>query len=206
MCVLIQLQKECGYEGAQSVLKKISKPSDLEVKELSKFFPSYQSKGGPSKKFDVGAKSVVEDNKKKKKTAIRKRQPKPSVISVILLDDFTPSVPRGNARHKLASSGKMQTVRFSRDMSGDMVKERISSVFNCSEYTYLEGDSSGHTLCKSSDQELDGEAVVDRKGCLYLCKRFPSTAQSSESVVCVACTLCPILVLNHLFCVCFAGE
>ena len=96
---------------------------------------------------------------------------KTSLVTVVVQDKFTTNVPRGEARQKLATSGKMQKW-FTRDMSSVQVESKIKSVFNLLDYTVLESDSSGHTLCKCSDQELDVKAVVGCKGCLYPCKEF----------------------------------
>ena len=160
-----------GYVGAQSVLKKLTQPGDMPVKELTTIFNTHQNKPGPSR-FVPGAKCVV-SNKKKKKAAVQKK-PKPSSVTVVVLKKFTSKVPRGDARETLASSGRIQSLRFTRDMSSSDVKQRIMSVFNlCSEYTVLESDSSGHNLCKCSEQDIDGESVVGRKGSLYICETFP---------------------------------
>ena len=36
----------------------------------------------------------------------------------------------------------------------------------------LQCDGTGHNLIKAADQSVDGEAVVNRKGGLYLCENF----------------------------------
>ena len=134
-----------GYEGAESALDKITKPKDIEVKELSKVFHYYQSKPGPSRTFDPRAKCVVAENQRKKKASVPNKKGKTSSGTVVVLDKYTSNVPRGKARQKLATSGKMQSVLYTRDMSSVQVETKIKSVFNLSDYTVLESDSSGHT-------------------------------------------------------------
>ena len=169
---IVCMQDKSGYVGAQSVLKKLTQPGDMPVKELTTIFNTHQNKPGPSR-FVPGAECVVSNKKKKKKAAVQKK-PKPSSVTVVVLKKFTSKVPRGDARETLASSGRIQSLRFTRDMSSSDVKQRIMSVFNlCSEYTVLESDSSGHNLCKCSEQDIDGESVVGRKGSLYICETFP---------------------------------
>ncbi len=162
---------QLGYEGAESVLKRISKPKDVEVKELSKMFPSYRTKPGPSQKFDPGAKCVAaERQKKKKKSSVPKKIL--SAVTVVVLDKFSCIVPRGKVRQKLASSGKIQSIKFSRDMSPEQVRASIKAVFKLEEYTVLNSDSSGHALCKCADQDINGETIVGCKSSLYVCKEF----------------------------------
>ncbi len=121
-------------------------------------FPSYRNKPGPSQKFDPGAKCVVAEKQRKKKTAVPKK--KLSAVTVVVLDKFSCFVPRGNVRQKLASSGKMQSRKFSRDMSPEQVRASIKAVFKLEEHTVFNSDSSGHTLCKCSDQDIHGETIV----------------------------------------------
>ena len=41
--------------------------------------------------------------------------------------------------------------------------------FDVLQYTILECESTGHGLLKSSEQEVDGEYMAQRRGSLYLC-------------------------------------
>lgn len=76
----------------------------------------------------------------------------------------------------------MQSIHFTRDMSSVQVEMKIKSVFNLIDYCVLESDGSGHTLCKCSDQDLTGENVVGRKGCLYLCKELSQVRKCEFTV------------------------
>ena len=44
--------------------------------------------------------------------------------------------------------------------------------FDVTQYTVLEYDGSGHSLLKSSEQDVDGEYVSQRRGSVYLCECF----------------------------------
>ncbi len=151
-------------------MKKISKPTEVEVKELSKFFPSYKQNPGPS--FDPNATCVVSAQQRKKKVGI-KRKPKDSKITAMLMKKFVPTVPRGKARQKLASEGRMQSIRLTRDLNAKQVREILTTAFLCSDdFTFLECDSASRTLCKCSNQNIDAEMAIERKGTLYLCETF----------------------------------
>ncbi len=45
------------------------------------------------------------------------------------------------------------------------------AAFKVSEYTVRVLEC-GNNLLRSCDQEIDGERVVERRGCLYLCEAF----------------------------------
>ena len=58
-------------------------------------------------------------------------------------------------------------------MSSKDVREKIEHAFNTDTFVFLECDNTGHHLVRGADQDLNGEEAVERKGCLYLCERFP---------------------------------
>ena len=59
-----------------------------------------------------------------------------------------------------------------RGMSPKEMKEKICEAFEVPDYTILECDSNGHGLMKCCEQDIDGDAVAQRRGCLYLCETF----------------------------------
>lgn len=63
-------------------------------------------------------------------------------------------------------------MKVTRGMSSKDLKDKISGAFDVSGYTVLECDGNGHNLFKCCDQEIDGDAVSHRRGCLYLCETF----------------------------------
>ena len=81
-------------------------------------------------------------------------------------------MPKGKLRQQLAAQGRILNIKFFRDMTADEIKSKITGAFQVSKYTVLESDSSGHNLVRCSDQRIDGVAVVQRRGCLYLCEAF----------------------------------
>ena len=85
---------------------------------------------------------------------------------------FEPSIPKGKVRKRLASQGRMLSLKIKRSMSSQEIRNKILKTFNISTYTVLACDRTGHVLLKSGDQDLDGVAAIDRRGCLYLCETF----------------------------------
>lgn len=63
-------------------------------------------------------------------------------------------------------------MKVTQGMTLNEVKERIKRAFQVTEYIVLECDSNGHNLLKCCEQEIDGDAVGQRRGCLYLCQSF----------------------------------
>ena len=142
-------------------MDRLGAPSDVEVKELASHFPCVAKK---KKGFEPTA--PVLPRKK-----CKSRKPKPVNVTVALLKKFSPIVPKGNVRQKLARQGRIQSLRLHREMTEREVRGKIASVFKCSqEFTVLDSDGS-HTLCKRSDQAIDGAAALDHR-CFYLCEIF----------------------------------
>ena len=152
------------------VISKLKTPTLAEAKVLSSYFPSTSGKQKSIRPFDPSAQSVVFSRQKKKKAAITRQRD--SIITVILMDKYFPCIPRGKRRQKLASMGKFQTIQFNRLMSHREVKNKIVRAFEVDDFVVLDSDAAGHNLVKCENQDIDGEKVVKRKGCLYLCKEF----------------------------------
>ena len=148
----------------------MSKPTEAEAKALAKYFPSAQSKIRQGA-FDPTAECVVLGQQKKKKAAIRPKQ-WPISISVVMMQSYGPVIPKGKERQKLASQGRILNMKVTRGMSSKEVEDKIHRAFQVTDYTVLECDSNGHTLLKSCDQDIDGDAITQRRGCLYLCETF----------------------------------
>ena len=120
--------------------------------------------------FDPVAESVVLPRQKKKKAAITKQRP--SQVTVVMMKEYCPTIPKGKFRQKLASKGKIQTLRFTRIMTHSEVRDKILDAFDVRSFVVLDCDNTGHNLIKSSDQLVDGERAIVRKGALYLCENF----------------------------------
>ncbi len=163
----MQVSEPCcstSTSSAQSILTKISAPTCLEVTELAGNFPVF------AKKPAFNPTAVVSRKKRPQ------RKPKASNVTVVLLQKFEALIPRGGVRRKLAEEGRIQTVRLHKEMSDLEVRGKIAACFKCSkEFTALDVDGQS-TLCKRSDQSIDGAAVVTRT--LYLCEMFEVQYQS----------------------------
>lgn len=148
-------------------MDKLKAPTPNEAKTLSKLFGSGTSSREP---FDPAAESVVLKRQKGKKCGIKRQRA--SKISVIMLDEFSPTLPRGKMRSKLASKGKIQSLQFTRYMSAKEVRSEIFHAFHIKNYFVLDLDNGGHNLVMSGNQKLTGDGVIDKNGSLYLCQKF----------------------------------
>ena len=83
-------------------------------------------------------------------------------VSVIMMSNYCSTVPKGKERHKLAAEGRMLNMKVTRGI-------KISTAFDVA---VLECDKNSHSLIKCCDQEVDGDAIAQRRGCLYLCEIF----------------------------------
>ena len=68
------------------------------------------------------------------------------------------------------------SIRFTRTMSNQSIRDKIKGAFAVSNFTVLECDVTGHQLVKAADQDINGDELVARKGCLYLCEVFPEVS------------------------------
>ena len=126
----------------------------------------------PEPMFNPNADCVVIGEQRKKKAAIKKRPSRPVNVSVVMMKNFSPIVPKGKIRQELVTTGKIQTMRVTKETSSSVIQEKIVKAFDVLQYTVLECDSTGHGLLKSSEQEVDGEYMAQRRGSLYLCEYF----------------------------------
>ena len=164
----INSQKNYG-EVAEKIISAVKQPSQAEAKALSSFFPSASSTRKIAA-FDPAAESIVLSKQRKKKAAIKRKRP--SKIAVVMLDEYRSAIPKGKYRQKLAAKGKIQSILFNRSMSAREVKNIIIRAFGVDKYIVHDVDSTGHCLIRCADQLVDGDAIVDRKGALYLSKEI----------------------------------
>ena len=115
---------------------------------------------------------VVIGEQRKKNAAFPKRPSRPISTSVVMMKEFSPVAPKGKVRQYLVLKGKIQTMRITKDTLSALVREKIEKAFDVAQFTALECDGTGHGLLKSSQQEIDGEFLVQRRGSLYLCESF----------------------------------
>ena len=75
------------------------------------------------KSFDPDAESIVLPNQKKKKAAVKRERW--SNVTVILLKEYMPTVPRGDFRKELVAKGIIQNVKFTQSMSSVEAENQI---------------------------------------------------------------------------------
>ena len=147
----------------------MAKPSQSEVSELSRLFPNSFTSGsgkGHKKRFDPNdpLKDVIPDKNKKKGRTSQGRSLK---ITVCRLPSFCKSVPRGKTRGTLKNEGRIVDMQFTRTMTAEVVRVVINRGFQSDQWEFLE---TGHDnqLRKSENQNLNGEGICSRRGCLYI--------------------------------------
>ena len=96
---------------------------------------------------------------KKKKAAIKRQRP--NNVTVVMMKEYSSTIPKGKVRQKLASN---LSLRFTCTMSSQEIRNKIIHAFKVAKFVVLECDSTGHNLIKSADQSVDGEMVVAHKG------------------------------------------
>lgn len=175
LCVLFTQGKDT-FAKLKTTLSKVKKPSGAEANVLAKYFPSYKKRSESDAEqrlpFNPSAESVVLTQQKKKKAAIKKTIQKPVTIQVVLMKDYSSSVPKNKHKDELKAAGRIQYIRFFRRMSARDVKNLITRTFLISHYIVLECDDTGHNLFRSLNQDIDGEAATARRGSLYLCENM----------------------------------
>ncbi len=135
---------------------------------IGNLFPSGKRSSHP---FDPTSDSCAESAQKEKKAA--NAQGRVTNVQVVMLHSFTPNLPRGKCRADLKKDGGIQTLQFRRSMTPLQVQNQIirgfQSIADLHAWTVLE--SSYNRLAAAKKQMIDGEDVINRKGCLYLCQK-----------------------------------
>ncbi len=159
---VVQVQVKSPYDSATGILDRVKK---VEAKTLAKCFPNGKTKT-PKGGFDPNADCVVSDAHRKKKAAIKGKQRSVSV-SVVMLRQYISTIPKGKARKKLLSEGRIQSIAATRNMTNLQIRNKILRAFEVASFSFLEVDSAGR-LVKMKDDSLNGESVVNRRGSLYV--------------------------------------
>ena len=110
--------------------------------------------------------------KNKKATRAAKGVQRPMTVSVVMMKEYCPIIPKNKARQKLVSEGRILSIKVTRGMSNREIKNLIIRTFQISEYTVLECDDTGHNLLRRVDQTIDASDVMNLRGALYLCEVF----------------------------------
>ena len=141
---------------------------------MGSLFPSSNTQGKRSRAFDP-TDDCISVEKKKKKAAISSGRP--TNIKVMILKKFSPFIPRGRPRNLLRQEGREVTLQFRRTMKPDEVQDVIIRGFPALHdlpWSYLACDSDNR-LSMSKNQQLDGNDIINRKGCLYICPKVNIT-------------------------------
>lgn len=138
-----------------------------EAKVLGKLFPSSSSQ---KRSFDPTSGCCVKESQKKKKAS--GSLGRPTNVQVVILPKFMFNLPRGKHRTLLKKAGRILSLQFKRSMTSLETRNQILRGFkeigDLDTWTVLE--TADNRLVIAKDQALDGEAVVNRKGSLYLCQ------------------------------------
>ena len=70
------------------------------------------------------------------------------------------------------TQGRIQSIKVNCQMKPNEVKKLIVKAFGVTRYTVLQCDGVSKYLIKSSEQNIDGNGMVDQRGCLYLCENM----------------------------------
>ncbi len=81
-----------------------------------------------------------------------------------MLRQYIPNIPKGKARKKLFSEGRIQNIAATRNMTNLQIRNKILRAFDVASFSFLEVDSAGHLV----KMKLNGESVVNRRGSLYV--------------------------------------
>ena len=87
-----------------------------------------------------------------------------------MMKQYSPIIPKNKACQKLLSEGRILSIKVTKGMSSQEIKNLIIRTFQMSEYTVLECDDTGHNLIRRINQAIDGRDVVSLRGALYLCE------------------------------------
>ena len=117
----------------ENILSKVTKPTAAEAKALAMFFPSASNPSttkGDEKplSFDPSESCVVLNQQKRKKAALKLKNQRLVNVSVAMLKKYSPIVPKGKVRQRLASEQKILNMKFSCDMTADDVEQDLQCV------------------------------------------------------------------------------
>ena len=91
-------------------------------------------------------------------------------VTALLLDRYQSNVPKGALRTLLEKEKKFKKLYVSKCDTYEEVDKKIRGAFRITKYNFLECVQGGNKLAVSSNQKMDGQDLIIRRGCLYLCK------------------------------------
>ncbi len=173
-CSISQSDSSNPHQSTISKVSRVMKPSKAESAALGKLFPTSSSFSKLSSGFDPGSDLVFAAQKRRKKAA----RVKPSMLNLALLSVGTTSIPRGKHRKDLLARDQVRKVEFTREMSVQVVRNKIISTFSGQNpftgYHLLSQGQDGR-LTVSDNQCPTGEQFVEEalkhRGNVYLMPR-----------------------------------
>ena len=100
----------------------------------------------------------------------KKRKRRTVTVTALLLDRFQNDTPKGASRKILGQEGMFKRLYITKCDTYDEVHLRICGAYNIANYTFLECIKGGNKLAVSSNQKMNGQDLIVRRGWLYLCK------------------------------------
>ena len=95
-----------------------------------------------------------------------------SSVTVMLMKEYSSKLPKRSDKDELLAQGRVQSIKVNRQMKAEEVKRLILKAFSVTHYTVLHCDGVSKFLMKSSDQNVDGNDLADKRGGLYLCENM----------------------------------
>ena len=88
-----------------------------------------------------------------------------------MLDKYQYDVPKSDDRKRLEYEKKVKKTFVTRHDTPSELRTKISWIFGTTNFQYLECVCSGNKLILSSNQKMNGQDAIHRRGCLYMCKK-----------------------------------
>ena len=160
------------HQHTLTAVSRVTKPTKSEAAALGKLFPSSPSLPKLPSSFDPGSECVFASQKRKKKSS----RVKPSKLTLTLLPLGSSAIPRGKHRKILENGGRLKKVEFYREMSSQVVQNKIITAFVEQEdfhstYSLLLQSQDGR-LTLADNQFPTGEQFVEEalkhRGNVYL--------------------------------------
>lgn len=153
----------------------MTKPSGVNAAVLAKLFAGQSNKRPVRPHFDPSNSAVD-----------AKRAKKPRNVTIVLLNNMPPIVPRGHTRRKLRMEERIKKLQFLRMMSACAVREAISNGFskNVNEAVFLHCGQD-NVLEVHEKQDLNGQELMELagQGSIYLCENVSSSNRSEFMLI-----------------------
>ena len=143
-------------DNANNLLAHIKKPSESQAKVLNNLFSI------PG----INVHLTMHTERKKKFQPVKTKD---TSVTVVMLNKYQSTIPRGEVRQELSDNNRVQQVAINRSYSPAKVRDVILAAFGCKDFSTLECAKGGYLL-RAEDKELTSQLAIDRRGALYLCE------------------------------------